>query len=73
MPRPYFRDPVPGRASRELEAELLGTEELEEEGEEELEEGEVLEPSDEEEEEFLDEGDRPDPDDEEEDDSALES
>ena len=73
MPRPYFREPVPGRASRELEAELLGTEELEEEGEEELEEGEVLEPSDEEEEEFLDEGDRPDPDDEEEDDSALES
>ncbi|CCF84811.1 tetratricopeptide repeat protein [Nitrolancea hollandica] len=70
MPRPYFREPVPGRAARELEAELLEAEELEEENEEELEEGEALEPS-EEEEEFLDDADRPDGDDD--DDAALES
>lgn len=65
MPRPYVREPVPGRASRELETELLGGEELEEEGE-------VLEASDEEEEEFLDDRDQPD-EEEEEDDSSLES
>jgi tetratricopeptide (TPR) repeat protein len=68
MPRPYFREPVPGRATRDLEAELLEAEE-EEENEEELEEGETLEPSEEEEEEFLDDADRPDGDD----DSTLES
>ncbi|HEU4792280.1 MAG TPA: tetratricopeptide repeat protein [Nitrolancea sp.] len=71
MPRPYFREPVPGRAARDLDTELLESEELEEENEEELEEGEALEASDEEEEEFLDEGDRPN--EEEDDDSTLES
>ncbi len=70
MPRPYFREPAPGRAARDLEAELLEAEELEEENEEELEEGEVLEPSEEEEEEFLDDNGRSDGDD---DDPRLES
>lgn len=68
MPRPYFREPAPGRAARELEVELLESEELEEENEEEFEEGEAMEAS--EEEEFLDDAGRTE---DEDDDSTLES
>lgn len=70
MPRPYVRESVSSRVARGSETGLLESEELDEENEEDLEEGEARESSDEEEEEFLDEGDGPN---REEDDATLES